>query len=106
MNLQNKGVIDMDKEQLKKILEPVKKMCQQNFRRENCPLAGQYSLCLIKAPFFRGGNYMPVDNIDKSYIEMIDKYIHEFCGKESCVVCPQKCDLYKYPAKWNLDELP
>lgn len=96
----------MDKEQLKKILEPAKQMCKQSVRCENCPLAGKYSLCLMRALSFHYKNYTPVDNIDKSYTEMLDKCIHEFCGKDSCTTCPQKCTLLRDPEDWNFDELP
>ena len=95
----------MDKEQLKKILEPLKKICKQYIRCEGCPLADGY-YCLIKASFLHRESHISVDNITKPYVEMINKCTHEFCGKDSCKTCPQKCVLCQCPENWNFDELP
>lgn len=95
----------MDKEQLKKILKPVKRECLSHRRcSDNCPLNSRYG-CSIKRQL-TGVDVNPENNSGKPYIEMLDKCIHEFCGKESCSFCPESCTFKGLPPDWNLDELP
>ena len=97
----------MDKEQLKKILEPVKKVCLSHYYCDKCPFYSKTHHCSMKRRLIC--DYMnsdPINNASKLYIKILEKCVHGFCGKESCNFCSENCTLKKIPKKWDFDELP